>query len=188
MKITTISLLMIIIICVEAQNPQQHDSISRRLKEIVKKIHNEDPNTRERDINYRFKGKIEIINKNTIKYDDEVMIIYTEEKYKKIFEKGIFLPSLITGPVKTGKEREEELKSMYKRNDSIAIVNFVEKVKFHSTPDKREFSFLVYYKRHMNPTEYNITLTNKDIDFETDLETFINGAIATRIKFITIWI
>jgi len=73
----------------------------------------------------RFNGKIEVVNENTIKYDDEVLMIYTSDKInRKIFKKGIFYPSLITGIVKKGKERTEELKSMLLRNDSLKIVNF----------------------------------------------------------------
>ncbi len=188
MRAKIFSLLMLIIICVGAQNPQHNDSILRKLNDLVKRSLEEQFSGLERNNDCLFKGKIEIINKSTIKYDDEIMFVYTDEKYKQIFEKGIFFPSLITGQVKTGKEREEELKTMLQRNDSITISNFVEKEKYYNTPDKREFSFLVFYKRHLNPTEYNITLTNKNINVETDLETFLNGAIATKIKYITLWI
>lgn len=188
MRSKIFSLLMLIVVYADAQRPQQNDSLFRKLNDIVKRSFEERFSGLEKSNDCLFEGNIEIINKNTIKYDDEIMFVNTDEKYLKIFEKGIFFPGLITGPVKTGKECEEELKSMFQRNDSITISNFVEKEKFYNTPAKREFSFLVFYKKLLNPTEYNITLTNKNIKTETDLETFINGAVATEIRYISIWI
>ena len=188
MRAKIFSLLMLIIICVGAQNPQHNDSILRKLNDLVKRSLEKQFSGLERNNDCLFKGKIETINKNSIKYDDEIMFIYIDDKYKPIFEKGIFFPGLITGPVKIGKEREDELKSMIQPNDSITISNFVEMEKYYNTPEKREFSFLVFYKKNLNPTEYNMTLTNKNANAETNLETFINGAIATKIKYITIWI
>jgi len=187
MKRNIFSLLMLIVISVGAQNVRQNDSLFRKLNNLVNKSLGERIYGLEKNNISLFKGRIEIINKFTIRYDNEIMLVYTDEKYKKIL-KGIFFPGLITGPVKKGKERDEEIKSMLLRNDSLTISNFIEIQKYYNTPKKREFSFLVFYKRLSNPTEFKITLENVNIKTETDLETFINGAVATEIKYITIWI
>ena len=182
-------ILTIIFFSSYAQEIGGKESNSREENDRILKNIREQENSRVAKIfsqNYmRFDGKILIVNENTIKYDDEVLLIYnTSNELKAIFEKGIFYPSIITGPVKKGLSRKEELDSTMKilRNDSLSISDFEEQNNFGGSPKEKKFEFLLFSKGRMNPTVYYIELTNDNATRETDLKTFINGA---RLSLVT---
>ena len=181
-------ILTIIFFSSYAQEIGGKESNSREENDRILKNIREQENPRVAKIfsqNYmRFDGKILIVNENTIKYDDEVLLIYnTSNELKAIFEKGIFYPSIITGPVKKGLSRKEELDSTMKilRNDSLSISDFEEQNNFGGSPKEKKFKFLLFSKGLMNPTVYYIELTNDNATRETDLKTFINGARLTLV-------
>jgi len=70
MKRKLFSLLMLIVITVGAQNIQQNDSLVRKLNNLVKKSPGERFYGLENNNISLFKGRIEIINKTTIRYDN----------------------------------------------------------------------------------------------------------------------
>jgi hypothetical protein len=191
MKTTTIILLITLSLSVNAQNIQQRDPILRKKKGISEMLNIQGKSYNElfRNKKNQFDGKIVIVNENTIMYDDEVLFINnTDKRYIRIFEKGIFYPGIITGLVKKGQERKEELKSMLIRNDSLTISDFNEQKNYFTTPKERLFKFLLFNKRFMNPTEYHIVLSNENLEIETDLDTFLNGAKLTTIEVVSILI
>jgi len=131
----------------------------------------------------RFAGKIFMVNENIIKYDNEVLIVNnTEKQLIAIFEKGIFYPSIITGKVKTGISRKQDLDSMLIRNDSLRISNFKELNFLNKSAKAKRFKFWLYLKGMANPTAYFIELTNEKADEKTDTETFINNSKLTFCK------
>lgn len=128
----------------------------------------------------QFEGNITIVDENTIKYDDEVLLVYnTGNELKKIFEKGIFYPRIITGPVKTGDARKADLESMLIRDDSLIITDFEEQTFLSNSPKVKRFKFWLFMKGAVNPTVYFIELTNESATTETKIESFINGARLT---------
>ncbi|KGO84672.1 hypothetical protein, partial [Flavobacterium suncheonense] len=129
----------------------------------------------------KFKETIVIIDENTIKYNNEVLILDVEKKLKPIFEKGIFYPEIITGKVKSGQARKEELDSMLIRNDSMYISNLKEIKSPHPVTIKR-FRFWLSQKGSANPTACLIELTNNTATKNTKLEDFIIGSRITFFK------
>lgn len=129
---------------------------------------------------YKFEGRITVVDEFTIKYDDEILSIYnTKAELKKVFEKGIFYPRIITGPLKSGKPRKIELESMLFRDDSLRITDFEEQIFLNYYPKVKRFKFWLYMKGVANPTVYFIELTNENAKAETDIENFINGSKLT---------
>jgi hypothetical protein len=117
------------------------------------------------------------------KYDDEVLIIFnTDDKLKAVFQKGIFYPEIITGPVLNGSERKQDLESMVIRNDSLRISNFKELNFLSKSPKIKRFKFWLYLKGRANPTAYFIELTNTKATAKTDIESFIKGCKLTFVK------
>lgn len=131
----------------------------------------------------RFLGHLEIIDEKTIKFDDEVLLIETENKsLKEILEKGIVYPELITGPVQKGLARKAELDSMLFRNDSLQISGFEELKFLNKSPNVKKFRFWVFSKGAANPTVCFLELVNNKATAKTDLATFILNSTLTFFK------
>lgn len=110
----------------------------------------------------RFDGKIEIVNKNTIKFGLKTLTINIEKSsYKKIFEKGIFNPDIIFGKETTKtleKTALDTLSSFSKvlynltRNDSLTICCVDELEKLNPNLQTKRFILWVFSINSMNST------------------------------------
>jgi hypothetical protein len=185
----TIMLFLIVIITTKAQNVDEYPCISRR--EIIGTQGRQEDRQAKRLIRKEYKkqsydrysGSIIIINEDTFKYDDEVLFIFnTCKDLKPIFQKGIFYPEIITGPVKKGLARKKELDATIFRNDSLRISDFQELKFLRRTPQAKIYRFWIYSKGMFNPTVCFIELTNDSATIKTDRETFINGSKLTFFK------
>jgi hypothetical protein len=105
---------------------------------------------------------------DTVKYSDKYFLVWTAEKFKHIFSKGIFYPTIITGP----------RKSDYR----LTISNFEELKFLNHSPTQKRFRFWLNRNTLLNPTVCFIELTNQNATDKTDLETFISGALLTFYK------
>jgi hypothetical protein len=185
----TIILYLVIIYSSQAQETDEYPCVSKReifgtqgrqedrlAKKLIRKEYTK------QSYNH-FSGTITTIDNDTIKYDDEVLMIFnTCKDLKPIFQKGIFYPSIITGPVKKGLARKQELDSMLFRNDSLRISDFAE-LKFIKKSSKAKFfRFWLYSKGMFNPTVCFIELTNDSATHKTDIGTFVNGSKLTFFK------
>ena len=194
-------LLITIFFSSNAQDIGGKDSISRKENEQFLRIIEKQEksatinlltNKYSNQIYKRFDGKISILNENTIKYDDKVLIILnTSSELKRIFEIGILYPNVFIETrkndldstliedslvIKIKLSRKESWHSIFNRTDSLTISNFKEQKGFSKSPRERTFEFLLFFKGFANPTEYIIELTNDNATNETNLESFINGA------------
>jgi hypothetical protein len=131
----------------------------------------------------RYSGVITIVDNDTYKYEDEVLMVYnTCPSLKTIFQKGIFYPGIITGTVKKGLDRKQELDSMLFRNDSLTISDLQELRFLRKSPNSRFFRFWLYSKSMFNPTVCVIELTNDSATKKTELVTFIKESKLTFFK------
>ncbi len=158
---------------------------SKRIFRTTKKEHFEN-----------FNGKITIVNKNTIKYDDRVIEIWNADSLiMLIFEKGILHPEIVVGdfPIKTKSQLDsltEDQKILYNltRSDS-SIVSNIESVTLGDESSKiKRFKILAWKKSLLNPSLYYFELTNENANDKTDFKTFILGAKLTIFKFCSILI
>jgi hypothetical protein len=138
----------------------------------------------------RYEGTVSVNGDSFLFSDQTLVVTNTSEEFKKIIEKGIFYPSVITGQVKTKTKSKEELDSLSEeeklfynlsRTDSFTISD-LEELKFLNKPTRKRFRFLLYRKSMLNPTVCFFELTNKGATGKTDTETFINGAVLTFFK------
>jgi hypothetical protein len=182
-------LFLIVIITSQAQEVDEYPCISRReifgtqgrqedrqAKKLIRKGYTKQSYN-------RYSGAIIIVDEDTFKYDDEVLIVFnTCKDLKPIFQKGIFYPEIITGPVKKGLARQQELDATIFRNDSLRISDFQELKFLRKTPKAKIFRFWLYSKGMFNPTVCFIELTNDSATNKTDIETFVNGSKLTFFK------
>jgi len=151
----------------------------------------------------RFDGNLLVVNENTIKYDDCILIFSNiSNDLKRIFEVGILYPNIFVesemeslsikenpdssltncdSSIVNVKISRENHGLWLSRTDSIIITDFKEQKNFSKSPKVRVFEFLLFYKGFANPIEYTIELTNHDATSETNLENFINGARLTLV-------
>ncbi len=179
----TIILYLVIIFSSQAQKTDEYPCVSKReifgtqgrhedrqTKKLIKKEYT-------KQYYNRYSGTITVVDQDTIKYDDEVLIIFnTCKNLIPIFQRGIFYPSIITGPVKKGMARKQELDSMLFRNDSLRISDFAELKFLRKSSKAKFFRFWLYSKGMLNPTVCFIELTNDSATPKTNLETFITGS------------
>ncbi len=140
----------------------------------------------------KFNGKIEFVNKNTIKFDEKTLIIPdVKDEFKSIFTKGIFHPNIIFGNHITKLKTKDELDKMttnekvfynMSRTDSLTIGNFEELNLLNPNHKIKRFLVWVYTKGTMNPTEYYIELENKKAKRKTKLSDFLKNATLTFCK------
>jgi hypothetical protein len=119
-----------------------------------------------------FKGKIVIIDKNTIKYDGKVIHVFdTSSELLSIFKRGILYPSIILG------------NQPY--HDTLVIC-CIEEVKFPKQSVKTKRFSLLLADNSVNPALYFFELTNENATEETDRACFIDGAKLTVFGFASI--
>jgi hypothetical protein len=147
----------------------------------------------------RYKGSITIIDDHTINYDGLILFLYDcDPVLRKIFETGIFYPGILrayhSGQIIIKQEAPDSLNQTGKlfwqllSLDSLQI-DIIEQTKvFGDKPITRKFQLLVWRRGVMNPTEYNLELTNEVATKETDLLSFITGSRMTYFKKLGIWI
>lgn len=139
----------------------------------------------------KYKGDI-VIDKNFFRYGNQIFEIdYTSKELITIFSKGLFYPSIITGVVTDKPKSTQELNKMTKaeratygllRSDSLGI-SLVKEVPFLSkSPTQKRFRFWLIRKGRLNPQVCFIELTNSNATSDTDIETFIDGAVLTFYK------
>lgn len=138
----------------------------------------------------RFKGLI-IENPGSIKFDEKTFeFLNNVGDYKLIFTLGILYPNIITGNVVAKTKSNEELKSLTEsekvfynmmRIDSLKIGAFRELPALNPNEQIKRFSFWLFNKGSMNPTEYYFELENKEATDKTTLSEFIKNSILTFI-------
>lgn len=138
----------------------------------------------------RYEGTV-CVNGDGFLFSDQTLVVTnTSAELRKIIEKGLFYPSIITGQIKTKTKSKAELDNLSEgeklfyslsRTDSLTISG-LEELKFLSKPTRRRFRFLLYRKSLLNPTVCFFELTNKEAIGKTDTETFIDGAVLTFFK------
>lgn len=142
----------------------------------------------------RYKGKIEKLTNNTIRYDSIILNLLTDRpEYNIIFEKGIFHPGVFIG------DPSGEILQPGSRPDSATALgncfthyNVIGiSVLDEITPEKKTYTtkrFRIW--RHScgfaNPREFIFDLDNELANEKTSLEDFIKGSKLTYIRFITI--
>ncbi|GAA3737507.1 hypothetical protein GCM10022422_21000 [Flavobacterium ginsengisoli] len=137
----------------------------------------------------RFKGKILILNENSIQFDEKTLILTNvNNDYISIFTKGVFYPNIITENSTSILKTKEELSKMTKdekmiynfnKTDSIRISNFHELKRLNPNPQTKRFVFWRYRKGMVNPTECYFELENKKASTETSLADFIENSQLT---------
>lgn len=183
-------LLLLSFITVIAQQETLNNSKYRFAKEVFK-------NNYKVQKQKRFVGKIIIIDDNTIKYDDKVLIIPDlNEDYRNIFISGLLHPNIITGYNRAVIKTKTELEAMsdgqimlynLTRNDTINVGYYFDELKaLNNSPKRKRFVFWRYYKDVMNPSEYYFELYNKKATKATTSSEFIRGAELTFFHFGTI--
>ena len=118
--------------------------------------------SREKFKNY---DSIIVISGDTVKYSDKYFLVWAEEKFKLIFSKGIFYPTIITG--------------QDNQDYRFIISNFEELKLLSHSPTQKRFRFWLYHSTSLNPTVCFIELTNQNATDSTDIDTFIEGAALT---------
>jgi len=144
----------------------------------------------------RFKGKITIINRDSILFDDKLLRVdIPDNDLHAIFTMGLIYPDVISGltgnPVypeigkkvrlpKQKKSLKDTIKSLdMKKFLSYRITN-VEEVKFlNISPHIKRFRFWLFNKLMLNPTVCFAELTNETATTNTSLSDFINGSELT---------
>jgi hypothetical protein len=134
-----------------------------------------------------YTGVITVLNDDTIKYNDEILIVTnTCKDLKLIFQKGILYPEIINGQVTVNKglvtKQELDSQLLVSKADSLEITDFEELAFIKHSPGTKFFHFWLYRKGVVNPSVCFIALYNKTANRKTDLLTFINGS---RLTFFT---
>jgi hypothetical protein len=137
----------------------------------------------------RFKGKIIVVNNNSIKFDEKTLVIYgLNPEYKSIFTSGIFYPNIITGNRRAIIKSKKEIESMTKgerviynmtRSDSIKITYFDQLKALNPNAKIRRFIFWQQDIDTMNPNECYFELENENATEKTSLSEFIENAKLT---------
>ncbi len=137
-----------------------------------------------------FEGKIEIINENTFKLGEKTLIINsTDKNLREIFRKGIFNPDIVFGKETTKPLSKVQIETLSKenqiflnllRNDSLNISSVEELAELNPNPQTKRFSFWLFTKGFMNPTEYYFEIYNKSATKKTTFSEFL---IKARMTF-----
>ena len=137
----------------------------------------------------KFAGHVEVINENTFRYGDKVLIVYTEDKkLTSIFSKGIFHADIIGGKHTTISLTKSQLDTMtteakvfynISRNDSLTIGDVEQLEKLNPNPKTKRFVFWLYNKGMANPTECYFELYNNKGTKEMTIDKFINNSKLT---------
>jgi hypothetical protein len=137
----------------------------------------------------KFSGQVEVIDKNTFRYGDRVLTVYTEdEKLIPIFSKGIFHADIIGGKHTTKSLTKSQLDTMstdakvfynMSRNDSLTIGDVEQLEKLNPNPKTKRFVFWLYNKGMANPTECYFELYNDKGTKEMKIDDFINSSKLT---------
>ena len=108
-----------------------------------------------------FSGDISEIDKNTFKYDTQILVLDNiNPKLKSVFTKGILYPQII--------------------GNNASFISGFEELKFlNISPKIKRFRFYLHNKNVMNPTVYLLEITNEQATEKTEIESFIeNGTLA----------
>lgn len=146
----------------------------------------------------KFKGKIEVIDSLTFKFDDKILTFESSDpSIKFIFTYGILYPEVIHQAlqatiVKDGKEIEnvklkpENNMTTSSKSETIILDDLVgvnnlnfgnfKELHLEGMPFKKRFSFWLSRKKIVNPEIYYFELTNENATKETSMEAFIRGA------------
>jgi len=137
-----------------------------------------------------FKGKIDVINENTFKLGEKTLIINsTDKNLREIFKKGIFNPDVVFGKETTKPLSKVQIETLSKedqivlnllRNDSLNISSVNELVELNPNPQTKRFSFWLFTKGFLNPTEYYFEIYNSSATKKTTFSDFI---IKARMTF-----
>ncbi len=140
----------------------------------------------------KFKGKIEVINDNEIKFENKILFVDCPKEYLSIFISGIFYPQLIIGngenvKILSNQEQEklspeEKFNYNFRRNDNISISAFEELTFLSNSPKIKRFRFWYFRPGFANPQVYFFELTNETAELNTSLENFLANAKLTYIK------
>lgn len=151
----------------------------------------------------KFKGKIDVVDSSTIKYDDKTLSFKSSNpNVKLLFTYGILYPEVINQAlqvtvIKDGKAINridlEPAKKLRKKSnstvfddffgtDNLSFSNFEELYYLEDSFNKKRFTFWLSRKRIMNPTVYYFELTNDIATKETSIVDFIKGAKLTVLR------
>ncbi|SFB29206.1 hypothetical protein SAMN05660845_2443 [Flavobacterium swingsii] len=140
----------------------------------------------------KFKGKIEILNNNQIKFDNKILNIHCPKIYLPIFSTGIFFPQIIIGNTENNKvltdedvaklNPEERFRYNLNRNDSFSISELEELIFLSNSPKIKRFRFWSFRHGFANPQVYFFELINEKADNKTSIEKFIKNAKLTYFK------
>lgn len=113
----------------------------------------------------RFQLKIDSVGKNYYKYGDRIIFLNFQNIPAENFVLSGFNPEILFGEGKKG--------------DSINLCCLQELEKINPDAQTRRFSFWLFSKLFLNPTEWYIELYNKNATKETPLADFFKGSVMT---------
>lgn len=140
-----------------------------------------------KEVYEKFAGKIIIENKNSIRYNEKILMLPgIKDDYKLIFTKGIFYPNIIRGSqIATVKSKSDSMTTNQKllytifRIDSLSIDNFDELEELNPNPQTKRFVFWLWRLGMMNPTECYFELEDDKATKETPFSEFIENSKLT---------
>jgi hypothetical protein len=195
-----ILLLLLLLSC--SKGFPQTDSIIKRINNSVSENLKEQKHWSEKireGIYYekgfeRYKGKIEKLDINTIRYDSLILKVHTARaEYNSIFEQGIFHPGIFAGDQSGGKvqpggrpDSATAFGNCFTHYNVIGVSVLDEIKPERNTYTSKRFRIWQWLCAFANPREYIFDLENKLADEKTSLEEFIKGSKLTYIRFVTI--
>ena len=124
------------------------------------------------------------ISKDTIKFDNSIIIIRsTNPEFIKIFEFGVLYPDLIYGASTMGDKYE--FKKTYS-NDTLSISNVSQLNLPNQSPFTKSFSFLLWEKNMVNPSQYLFELKDETANPNTSIRTFVKNGKLSAFGFCSI--
>lgn len=140
----------------------------------------------------KYNGNVNVAG-NVLKYGDKT-IKFENDKFRYIFEKGIFNPDVVFGKETTKyvKSKVDSLSANQKvffnltRNDSLYICCVDELIELNPDSKTKRFKFWLFRIGTMNPTEYYFELHNEEATKETSSSEFFENAIMTFFRAGTI--
>jgi hypothetical protein len=137
----------------------------------------------------KFRGQVEVINKNIFRYWDKVLTVYAEDtKLIPIFSKGLFFADIVGGKHTTKSLTKSQLDTMstdakafynISRNDSLTIGNVEQLENLNPNPKTKRFVFWLYTKGMANPTECYFELYNDKGTKGMTIDEFIKNSKLT---------
>jgi hypothetical protein len=140
----------------------------------------------------RFKGKVVVIGRDSIKFDTVILEVGIYDKaLKTIFEKGIFYPGILDyghteitlrnyGAMSHFDKADTEKSSIRSKRILNYSISNLEEIKFISdSRHTKKFRFWLRDKKVLNPEVCFFELTNDKATEQTDLATFIDGSKLT---------